>query len=282
MLTGMVLGLLVAAAQTPQTDTTVTVERGTRLELSRLGGDVTIDTWDRGALRVRAEHSSVDRLEVRIAGGAVTLSTRGRRGRSVSVVDYHLTLPIWMDVAVTGTSGDVIIRGTQAAVRVETVEGDVTVEGGRGIVSLQSIEGEISLTGATGEIDLNTVDGDVRARDLEGRVVAESVDGDIALAGIRSGDVTATSVDGSIDYDGTIRSDGRYRLITHDGDVTVTVPERVNAVVSVATFSGTFEADFPVTLTEARRGKRFSFTLGAGGARVELESFDGNIRLIRR
>jgi hypothetical protein len=35
-----------------------------------------------------------------------------------------------------------------------------------------------------------------------------------------------------------------------------------------------------VTLTE-RRGKRFDFTLGSGGAAIDLESFQGTIRLAR-
>jgi len=282
MVTGIALGLLLAVIQSPQTDTTVAVDRGTRLEISRLGGDVTIVAWERSAVRVRAEHSSTEHVEVHVVSGALTISARGRRGREADLVDYTLTVPAWMDLNLSGTYGDVVITGTQARVVVETVQGDVTVQGGRGVVSLQSVEGEIELSGASGEIDLNSVDGDVRARDLDGRVAAETVDGDITLLDIQSGDVTASTVDGGIEYDGTLRDDGRYRFVTHDGDVVLTVPERVNATVSVATFSGTFEADFPVTLSGARRGKRFTFTLGSGGARVELESFDGSIRLMRR
>ncbi|MBI3982791.1 MAG: DUF4097 family beta strand repeat protein [Gemmatimonadetes bacterium] len=282
MVTGIGAGLLLALAQGWQTDTTVAVERGTRLEISRLGGDVTIDTWERNAIRVRAEHSSTERIEVRITAGAATVTARGRRGGRAYIVDYSLTVPVWMDLDLSGTYGDIMITGAQGRVVAETVEGDVVVEGGRGVVSLQSIEGDIELAGASGEIDLHTVDGGIRARNLDGRVVAETVDGDIVLSGVRSADVTATTVDGDLEYDGVLQDDGRYRFITHDGDLAITVPERVNATVSVATFSGTFEADFPVTITEARRGRRFSFTLGSGSARVELESFEGLIRLLRR
>jgi hypothetical protein len=37
-----------------------------------------------------------------------------------------------------------------------------------------------------------------------------------------------------------------------------------------------------VQITEARPGKRFNFVTGSGSARVELESFDGSIQLVRR
>jgi DUF4097 and DUF4098 domain-containing protein YvlB len=282
MVTGIGAGLLLALAQVWQTDTTIAVDRGTRLELSRLGGDVTVETWDRNAIRVRAEHSSMAQIEVRVVSGTATISTRGRRGRGIQIVDYALTVPVWMDLNLTGTSGDISVTGAQGRVVAETVEGDVTVRGGRGVVSLRSIDGEIELSGASGEIDLSSVDGGILAHDLEGRVLAESVDGDVVLRDIRSSDVTITSVDGDLEYDGALRDNGRYRFITHDGDLAIVVPDRVNASVSVATFSGTFESDFPVTITEARRGKRFSFTLGSGAARVELESFEGTIRLLRR
>jgi hypothetical protein len=81
-------------------------------------------------------------------------------------------------------------------------------------------------------------------------------------------------------YDGTIRPGGRYRLATHNGDVTIGIPAGTDARVSVSTFQGDFESDFPVTLTE-RRGKRFEFTLGKGSAAIDLESFQGTIRLSR-
>ncbi len=52
------------------------------------------------------------------------------------------------------------------------------------------------------------------------------------------------------------------------------------------TFQGDFAADFPVQLPEgqnARSGsKRFNFTLGSGSARIELQSFGGDIVLARK
>jgi hypothetical protein len=62
--------------------------------------------------------------------------------------------------------------------------------------------------------------------------------------------------------------------------VTFGMPARVDATISVSTFSGDFESDVPVQLTEQRRGRQFSFTLGSGSARVELQSFSGDIRLV--
>ena len=116
--------------------------------------------------------------------------------------------------------------------------------------------------------------------DVSGELQAETVNGDVNLLRIQSDNVEANTVNGEITYDGTIRANGRYRLTTHNGGVTVVIPEGTGAQVSVSTFQGDFESAFPVTLTE-RRGKRFNFTIGDGSARVELESFGGTIRLVR-
>jgi hypothetical protein len=49
----------------------------------------------------------------------------------------------------------------------------------------------------------------------------------------------------------------------------------------VSTFNGEFESEFPVTLTETKKGRRFNFTIGTGSAQVTLESFQGTIQLVR-
>ena len=57
----------------------------------------------------------------------------------------------------------------------------------------------------------------------------------------------ASTVNGDVGYDGPVRSGGRYALSSHNGDVTLAVAESASATVSVSTFSGEFESDFPVT-----------------------------------
>jgi WD40 repeat protein len=93
-------------------------------------------------------------------------------------------------------------------------------------------------------------------------------------------------MDGNISYRGRVAPQGRYRLGSHDGDITLEVPE-LNAMVSVSTFEGEFTScGYPATVTRGDRDdrprtKRFRFTVGDGGGRVDLESFDGNIYLVK-
>jgi DUF4097 and DUF4098 domain-containing protein YvlB len=261
------------------TDTSFAVRQGQRLDVNDFGGEVVIKTWRQNEVRIRASHGSREYVTVTTEGPTVHISASSRHGPAS--VDYEILAPAWMPLSVSGTpSAEVTIEGTEAEVTVETVEGSIRVVGGSGNISLKSVEGDVTLESAKGHIELNTVDGSISVKDCSGDIAAETVDGEITLLGIESSDMDASSVDGSIEYDGTITDGGRYRFESHDGSVSVSIPERTNATISVATFSGDFDACFPVTLKDKTK-HRFTFTLGTGSARVELESFDGSIKLCR-
>jgi len=105
--------------------------------------------------------------------------------------------------------------------------------------------GAVTLEKARGRIDLSSVNEEIRATDVSGDLTAETVNGDIALIQIESANAEASTVNGTITYDGTIKDGGRYRFGTHDGDLRVSVPEKANVSVSVSTFNGDFTACFP-------------------------------------
>jgi DUF4097 and DUF4098 domain-containing protein YvlB len=261
------------------TDTTITVQRGQRLELSTHSGDVVIRTWARSAVRVQTSGSSRSHLAIDQTASVINIHSAGGRGGPPDM-DYTLTIPTWLAVRLSGVTAEMRLEGVQGSVNAETVEGDVTLVGGGGLVSLRSVEGEVSLRDAKGKIDMNSVNSDVNVRNVSGELQAETVNGDVNLIQVQSDNVEATTVNGDINYDGTIRANGRYRMTTHNGDVTIVIPEGTGAQISVSTFQGDFESAFPVTLTE-RHGKRFDFTIGNGSARIELESFGGTIHLVR-
>ena len=275
----LTLVTLASLALAQETDTTFAVQPGTRLEVSNFGGEIAVRAWTENRVRIRASHSSRDRIEISVSAAEVSVRSESRRGPS-QLVEYDITVPQWMALNLSGVYTDIAVEGTQASVAAETVEGDVTLKGGGGTVTLRSVEGAVTVTDTRGGVDANSVEGEIRISGASGEIVAETVDGDIVLERIESASVEANTVDGDIYYDGAIRDNGRYRFATHDGDLTVSVPERANVTVTVASFDGEFDASFPVRITEQRK-RRFTFTIGTGSARMELESFDGDIRLRR-
>src|SRR5712691_6505407 len=243
------LATLAALALMQQTDTTVPVRAGARLEISNFGGEIAVKTWSRNAVRVMAEHSSRDRIRVDASDQVVRVKTEaGRRGPSQ--IDYAVTVPAWMALNLSGVYTDIKVDGAQNEITAETVQGEITVLGGAGNVSLKSVMGAVTLEKARGRIDLSSVNEEIRATEVSGDLTADTVNGD------------------------------RYRFGTDDGDVLVSLPERANVSVSVSTFNGDFSACFPVHFT-GKTNHRFNFTIGSGSARLELESFGGDIKICR-
>ena len=286
MLTTAALALATLAAVAglqQRTDTTVAVPAGARLSLSNHAGTIRVTSWDRPEMRVRAEHGSRDAIEVDVRGAVVRVRANRRYGMP-AFVEYDITVPRAMAVDLDGVETDITVEGVGGDISARSVEGGITVRGAGGAVTLNSVEGDITMDGGRGRISVQGVDGSIRVTGARGDLAVETVDGDVTLEDIESANVDVGTVDGTITYAGTIQNDGRYRLTSHEGDVVLRVPTSVNATVSVATFEGSFEADpaFRVQVSSVRRGRRFSFTLGTGSARVELETFEGEIRLRSR
>jgi hypothetical protein len=279
MLTTLATLTAVAFAASQQTDTTLPVRQGARLDVNNFGGEIAVTTWGRSAVRISASHSSRDRIALTATDQVVGVKAEGRRGHP-QVVEYQITVPAWMALSLAGVYTDIRVEGTQAEVTAETVQGEVHVSGGSGNVSLKSVQGTVTLEKARGRIDLSSVNEEIAATDLSGDVTAETVNGDIRLLRVESSNTEANTVNGDITYDGTIKDGGRYRFATHNGDLRISVPEKAAVTVTVGTFNGEFSACFPVQLTE-KRGRRFTVTIGSGSARLELESFDGNIEICR-
>jgi hypothetical protein len=274
------LATLAGVMLAQQTDTAVAVEPGTRLRIDNFGGEVVIRAGTENRVRVRAEHASRDRVYLVQRAGALTLKAEGRRGPPQSV-DFHVTVPKWMAVSVSGVYTDVTIEGTEADITVETVQGEVQVTGGSGFIALQSVEGAVTVSRARGRIEATSVNESIVVEDVTGDCQVETVNGDITLFGIDATIVSATTVNGDIDYDGTIKDNGRYSFASHNGDLTVSVHERANVTVNVSTYQGDFGASFPFTVDQLRPKHRFTFRLGNGSGRLELESFQGDIELRR-
>jgi DUF4097 and DUF4098 domain-containing protein YvlB len=269
----------------PRTDQTVDVAKGTRLVLSNNAGEVVVRSWDRDQVRVQATHSEREKLDIQTAD--MTLRIRGRAAHGPSsLIDYQITVPRWMPVNLSGTYLESTIEGTTAEVTVETVHGNVRVVGGSGAISVRSVEGTINVDKATGKVQATTVNEGIRLTNVSGDMTAETTNGDIVIENAQTTSLDASTVNGDVTFNGTIRDGGAYRLTTHGGDIRVGLGGAPNATVFVRTFQGDFGADFPIQLPEgqsARSGsKRFNFTLGTGSARIELQSFNGDIVVARK
>ena len=264
-----------------QTDTTIIVPAGARLEVHPMGGEIVVRTWERNEVRVQADHSSRSRVRVRTEGSIVKVDTDSSRP-GPEIVDYVITVPARMDLLLGGVSVDIDVQGTQGRVEATTVNGDIQVVGGGGRLQLQAVNGDVRVEGARGAVDARAVNGAVELTNIQGQVEAETVSGRVILQDIVSNEVSASSVSGRIFFDGPIADNGRYSFSTHSGSITLAVPPSVNATISVGQISGTLTSSFAGLVSQGDRNRRQTFTLGTGTAMIEAETFSGRIRIARR
>jgi len=259
-------------------DTTLTVAKGTRLSVNNHAGRVTVTGWNRNDVQVRwtSEDDEAD-IRVEYSGGEVRVAQRMRHGPTE--IDLTINAPAWMAVSLQGIETPITVSGIAAPIKARSVEGDVAVDGGTDNVDLSSVDGDIRASGVRGNLDIQAVDGHVTVQDLVGAVNVQGVDGDVRLEGITSSSIRVNTVDGDILFHGAIAANGNYGFKTHDGNISIQPVGGLNATVSVSTWDGEFESAMPVTISGSQEGKRFSFTVGTGSARIDLEAFDGLIRL---
>lgn len=256
-------------------DTVFPVQQGVRLEVENQRGDVSVTAWNRDAVAVGT------RAPVEATRTGTVLRIRPERRARGGDTDLQIRIPAWMAVRIVGNQMDVSVRGSRSEISVETVTGEIAVDGGAGLVALRTVQGAVEVRNARGRIEVVSVNDDIRLTAIQGEIAVEATNGDITLRDIRSSSTGAKTLNGDVRYAGTIADDGRYAFTTHNGDVLITVPDGTNATVAVSTYHGEFESSFPVRMSGSVRDRRFDFTLGSGSARMELESFNGEIRLVR-
>jgi hypothetical protein len=279
MLTTLAAMTLVSLAVQGQTDTTFAVPAGASLSVNNFGGAIIVRGWTQNSVKVHAEHSRRGRIEVSIVGSTVTVKT-GSRG-APTVVDMEITVPQAMALNLGGTYAEITVEGVTGPIRAETVDGEINVRGGRGNITLSSVQGSVTLADASGRIELTSVNEDIDVDNVTGEIKIEATNGEVTMSRIRSSSVEAATINGDVVYDGTINDGGSYSFTSHNGDITVTIPEKANVTITGATANGDIDASFPLPLTSTAGKRRWNFKLGTGSARLEVESFQGDIELRR-
>jgi len=272
--------LLPGALAAQSVDTTIAVRSGARFELHSVSGNIRIQSWSRPQMHVVAEADGV-RVEVDASPSEVAVRTFPRHGEGD--VDFTITVPVNTPLEIQAISSDIDVGGVCGEATLSSISGGVTLRCGNGDVQVESVSGDVQAGDIRGHLDVSSTSGDVAAEQVHGDVSARSVSGDVSLSHVDGNDVRAETVSGDIGFSGPVHDGGRYAFRSHSGDVTVRPDGDLSATVSVSTFSGDVESDWPMTINPGGPvgPRQWEFTIGAGSARLTMESFSGTIYLRR-
>lgn len=266
-------------------DTVVSFDAHGSLSVTCPGGTVVVAGAEKNEIRV---HARTENGAIRFTSSGARASLEPSSGRGCSDGRFEVTVPVGTKVSATTWSGSVSVRGVRGDIEAHAQSGDVQVHDAGDRLDIETLSGDVMVGGVKGESTINTVSGGITLTGARGDVTAESVSGDLDLRDVVARQIRAHTTSGDITFLGAILDAGRYEFTTHSGEVTLSLPGDIGAELSVSTFNGGIESDFPITLRAGEHGigaaqaKRLSFTVGRGTARIIAETFSGDITLKRR
>lgn len=260
-------------------DTTFAFSKDGSVSVSIPEGEIIVRGWSDARVQIKAT-SERDNIRLDATGSHLTLETSGGGDAR-----FEVTVPYGVRVQARAQSGDVSVRGTRGEVEASSQSGDVSVSDAVRRLEVSSLSGDVGAEHVNGDVAIHSVSGDAKLADVTGDIEIESVSGDVTIDGAVAKYVRAHTTSGGVSYRGTIDPQGRYELVSHSGDVDITIPQGTGAQLTVSTWSGSVESDFPITLRPGEHGigsgtaKRFTFEIGNAAARISLESFSGDINI---
>jgi cytoskeletal protein CcmA (bactofilin family) len=220
------------------------------LWLRNINGSIAVDSAEGNKLEITAErtfkHSSVDSVQI--------LTSTSEHGLTVCAM--------WPGRAVQcGPDGH---YSTDGGVHGNDVALVFTVRLPAGVkLDASTVNGDVEVNGATAPVDAGTVNGDIAIETAHGPVRAATVNGDVAavLHGFSGpGDVNVATV---------------------HGDASLTLPDKLDAVVEGHTVAGDINTDYPLVVSGKFASHTIGGTLGKGGRRLNLNTVTGDVELRR-
>ena len=126
--------------------------------------------------------------------------------------------------------------------------------------------------------------GNVSVTNVLGRLRAESVRGVVDVKDVR-GLVSASSVSGNVTVEiNRVLGPSNMQFRSISGDVVVTAPANLDALVAMSSDSGMLRSDFPIDIQERRYGpgREARGKLGTGKQILWIKSNSGRVSLIQR
>ena len=263
-------------------DTTFAFDSRGTVSLTLGSGDIIVTGWSRDQIRVHAT-SENGGIRLDASGSRLTLELsnayRGDESR------FEVTVPTGVRVIARAQSGDISISGTEGEVDARSQSGDIKVDDVANRVDIGTLSGDIEAHTVNGDVQIKSVSGDVEVSDFKGDFEGETVSGSIVLRNATGRYVRSHTTSGDLVYEGAIDPSGRYELSAHSGDIRLGIPSSSSAQLTISTWSGTIDSDFPITLRPGEHGigssqaKRFTFEIGGGDARITAETFSGDVTI---
>jgi DUF4097 and DUF4098 domain-containing protein YvlB len=179
----------------------------------------------------------------------------------------------------------------ETELELKTQTGLIYVEQVMGDMTLQSVAGDIHLKEVSGYIVVRTTNGSLVCTQCAGKLDFNSVSGNAQLLQPALTNVTLFTTSGNILFDGDFIRTGIYTMRSGKGTVEVHFSGNDSFDLNAQTATGTVDNQAEAYLRPDSHGVRHMAskftkglfgTVGSGLAKVELSSYSGTIRILKR
>jgi DUF4097 and DUF4098 domain-containing protein YvlB len=263
------------------------VEAKARISIENLAGLIDVSGWDRNEVQITGTlDEQAKKLEIEGSGNLLNIAVRYPQQHNLNIKEgtrLTIKVPRGCELDVESVSAEVKVAEVVGAISAESVSGDVMVRGAPAELDVDTVSGEIDIEVAGARATLASVSGDILARGVGDQVEATTVSGEIEITAAGPlAELTSESVSGSMTVVASPADRAQWSLSAHSGNIDLTVPAGVNASFAIETFSGSLHDGFG---HEANRtdehapGRELEFTQGSGSAKIEIESFSGDVEI---
>lgn len=236
-------------------------------------GRINVKSWTKAEVVVVADHKSEKaEVDAEQAGNRIDVITHLVEDVSPQELEanYEITVPEETELQVKTDSGWVVIERVAGDLRIDTVAANVDLKEVAGYLVIRTVGGSLLCFRCAGRIDFNSISGNAK--------FDQPVSSNVRAI---------TSGSGSIFFDGNFLRGGQYVLKTYNGPIEVRFSDSDSFDLNATTRG---QVDNQVTLKprahsrglQSPHAKSVFGTLNDGTARVELTSFNGTIRILRR
>ncbi|HUL17086.1 MAG TPA: DUF4097 family beta strand repeat-containing protein [Terriglobales bacterium] len=179
----------------------------------------------------------------------------------------------------------------ETELQIKTQAGLIYVEQVLGDMKLESVAGDVHLKEVSGYIIVKTTGGSLVCTQCGGKLDFASISGGAQILQPQLTNVTVSTISGNILFDGDFIRTGLYSMRSGKGLVEVRFSGSDSFDLNAQTATGTVDNRAEAFLKPDTHGvrhaaskftKSFFGTLGGGLAKVELSSYSGTIRILKR
>jgi DUF4097 and DUF4098 domain-containing protein YvlB len=265
--------LLCSAASADRLERHFKVEAHPVITIHNPNGTVTVRAWTKSDVMVVAKRATSEvEVDAEQTGNRVDVQTRQVADTASPDdlrTDFEISVPEDAELQIHNDSG---------GVNVSNVLGDMNVE---------TIAAGVDLEDTAGYLTVKTVGGAFQCLRCAGRLEVTSISGNFKLIDLKSVYVRAQTSEGNILFNGSFLPNATYVLKNYSGAIEVRFSPGDSFDLSATSLKGKVHNEANLTPSShhhfvPRFGNALFGSYNSGRARVELNSFDGTINILKR